>query len=132
MLRVEQLRAAPRQVSTATNAPGDRKLVSKSQPNLQHISICKIPACPFPKAHSNDKKFLAGPHLLSRHRAFRSLRYFVTALLSSNNYFSPDFAGRPCVERRKSCALTASRAGKHSRTSRGSQVCTCVKNAVRT
>src|SRR6266699_5355557 len=66
MLPEEQLREGPRPGSTATNAPGDRKLESKSQRNLQHTSTCEILASPISQTTCEKEECLAGPPLESR------------------------------------------------------------------
>src|SRR6266571_5900910 len=84
MLPEEQLREGPRPGSTATNAPGDRTLVSKSQRNLQHTSTCEILASPHFPNHLREGRMpcRANPSNPGYH-AFRSLRYFLTAFLSA-------------------------------------------------
>src|SRR5260370_35994597 len=66
MLPEQQLQEGPRPGSTATNAPGDRKLESKSQPNLQYTSTCEILASPISQTTCEKEERLARPPLESR------------------------------------------------------------------
>src|SRR5260370_38453886 len=65
MLREEQEREGPRRASKATSVPGDHKLVSKSQPNLQHTSFCEIPVDPISQNVCEKEEGSAEPALLS-------------------------------------------------------------------
>src|SRR5216684_4746975 len=50
-------------------------------------AIAKFWRAPISRSPFERLGCLAGPHLSSRNHAFRSLRYFLTAFLSSNNCF---------------------------------------------
>src|SRR5712692_62868 len=66
MLREEQPREGPQRASKATNVPRDRKLASKSQPNLQHTSFCEIREGPISKSGCEKEECLAELPRLSR------------------------------------------------------------------
>src|SRR5258708_14990847 len=114
MLREEQQREGPRRASKATSVPGDHKLVSKSQPNLQHTSFCEIPVDPISQNVCEKEECSAEPALLSG-EPFVSVAE-ILPLPRSCQAITISRLGLLVCKRGQSCAPMASRAGKQTRT----------------
>src|SRR5260370_6218643 len=91
MLREEKQREGPRRASKATSVPGDHKLVSKSQPNLQHTSYCESLRN---SGGPNSSRCFRNGRVCDVHQrsylnkdAFRSLRYFLYRVLVKRQLF---------------------------------------------